>query len=287
MPDSPSVTQNTPKRGESNFLKMVDLSLFGIGLPQILLIMMVALIVFGPEKLPEIAGQIGRWVGQARAWMQEARTELQELTSVQEELMSVKQDLEDIRKDLQNTSQEVLKEIEDVRKEATVEAKDILNNKPLEQYTYEVKETSVETTTPEGNTVIEKEVTTEVSVPSVTAGFDTPDMLNASPENDAKIVQMVEDAYNEGAMQSMNGYATADLTGAALATATNGNSNGAHNHDYAPAASSMDAATVEQLQNQLRELSQSHEDLKKQFSQIILHFTEKLDRIEESVTQRT
>jgi Tat protein translocase TatB subunit len=261
---------------------MVDLSLFGIGLPQILLIMMVALIVFGPEKLPEIAGQIGRWVGQARAWMQDARNELNELTSVQEELMSVKQDLEDIRKDLQNTSQEVLKELDDVRKEATIDVKEVLNNKPLEQYTYEVKETSVETTTPEGNTIVEKEVTTEISIPAATVSSD---VLDAYPENDAKLVQLVEDAYNDGAMQAVNGYATADMSGAALAAASpNGNGNGAYSH--APAAS-VDVATIEQLQTQLRELSQSHEDLKKQFSQIILHFTEKLDRIEESVTQRT
>lgn len=263
---------------------MVDLSLFGIGLPQILLILMVALIIFGPEKLQETAGQLGRFVGKARTWMQDARNELSELTSVQEELMSVKQDLEDIRKDLQNTSQEVLKELDDVRKEATIDVKEVLNNKPLEQYTYEVKETSVETTTPDGNTIIEKEITTEVTIPAASVNLDTLDVLDASPENDAKLVQMVEDAYNEGAMQSVNSYATADMSGAALAAA-NTNGNGTYNH--APATSSVDAATVEQLQNQLRELSQSHEDLKKQFSQIILHFTEKLDRIEESVTQRT
>jgi TatA/E family protein of Tat protein translocase len=277
-----------PNVGRKQLLKMVDLSLFGIGLPQIMLILMIALIIFGPEKLQEVARQLGRWVGQARTWMQEARTELQELTSVQEELMSVKQDLEDIRKDLQNTSQEVLKELDDVRKEATVDVKEMLNNKPLEQYTYEVKETSVETTTPDGSTIVEKEITTEVTIPAATASLDTPDFVDVQPENDAKLVQMVEDAYNEGAIQSMNAYPTVDLNGVALAAATtNGNGNGAYSYDHAPATSSVDAATVEQLQTQLRELSQSHEDLKKQFSQIILHFTEKLDRIEESVTQRT
>lgn len=42
------------------------MEIFGIGITQIIFIAMVALIIFGPERLPEIAGKIGRTVGDFR-----------------------------------------------------------------------------------------------------------------------------------------------------------------------------------------------------------------------------
>lgn len=42
------------------------MNIFGIGLPELLLIGVIAMIVFGPEKLPEIMGQVGRAVAEFR-----------------------------------------------------------------------------------------------------------------------------------------------------------------------------------------------------------------------------
>ncbi len=42
------------------------MNIFGIGLPELLLIGVVAMIVFGPERLPEIMGQVGRAVAEFR-----------------------------------------------------------------------------------------------------------------------------------------------------------------------------------------------------------------------------
>ena len=49
------------------------MNIFGIGLPEMALIMIVALLIFGPKKLPEI----GRSVGKAVRGFQEASNEFQ------------------------------------------------------------------------------------------------------------------------------------------------------------------------------------------------------------------
>ena len=41
--------------------------MFDIGFSEILVIFVLALIVLGPEKLPRVAAQVGRWIGRARA----------------------------------------------------------------------------------------------------------------------------------------------------------------------------------------------------------------------------
>jgi sec-independent protein translocase protein TatB len=49
---------------------------FGIGLPEFALLAIVALLVFGPDKLPEVARQAGRMVRQVRDLAQSARTQV-------------------------------------------------------------------------------------------------------------------------------------------------------------------------------------------------------------------
>ena len=52
--------------------------MFGIGLPELAVIAFVAVIVFGPDKLPEFARQAGRMVRKVRDFANEARDELRE-----------------------------------------------------------------------------------------------------------------------------------------------------------------------------------------------------------------
>ena len=52
--------------------------MFGIGLPELMVIMVVAVIVFGPDKLPELARQAGRFVRQMRNLANNAQTQLRE-----------------------------------------------------------------------------------------------------------------------------------------------------------------------------------------------------------------
>ena len=52
--------------------------MFGVGLPELAVIMVVAVIVFGPDRLPEYARQAGRMVRQLRKFAQAAQQDLRD-----------------------------------------------------------------------------------------------------------------------------------------------------------------------------------------------------------------
>lgn len=52
--------------------------MFGIGLPELMVIAIVAVVVFGPERLPEYARQAGRFVRQLRNLANSAQSQLRE-----------------------------------------------------------------------------------------------------------------------------------------------------------------------------------------------------------------
>jgi sec-independent protein translocase protein TatB len=49
---------------------------FGVGLPEMMVIIVVAVIVFGPDRLPDFARQAGRLVRQVRQFTQAARDDI-------------------------------------------------------------------------------------------------------------------------------------------------------------------------------------------------------------------
>jgi sec-independent protein translocase protein TatB len=54
------------------------------GPSELLLLFVVALLVLGPERLPKVAGQIGRWVGRARRVADQLRRQLEREVSLSE-----------------------------------------------------------------------------------------------------------------------------------------------------------------------------------------------------------
>ncbi|GII66545.1 hypothetical protein Skr01_66300 [Sphaerisporangium krabiense] len=52
--------------------------MFGLGWPEILALVVIALLVFGPEKLPQAAQQAGRMLRQVRQMANNARNDLQD-----------------------------------------------------------------------------------------------------------------------------------------------------------------------------------------------------------------
>ncbi len=56
--------------------------MFEVGFTEIILILGIALLVLGPEKLPRLANQVGRWVGRARSMARQLRQQLDEEVSI-------------------------------------------------------------------------------------------------------------------------------------------------------------------------------------------------------------
>jgi sec-independent protein translocase protein TatB len=52
--------------------------MFGVGLPELAVIAFVAVLVFGPDKLPDFARQAGRFVRTMRQFANQARDELRD-----------------------------------------------------------------------------------------------------------------------------------------------------------------------------------------------------------------
>jgi sec-independent protein translocase protein TatB len=52
--------------------------MFEVGFTELLVIFVLALVVLGPEKLPRLAQQVGRWIGRARAMAKQFREQLED-----------------------------------------------------------------------------------------------------------------------------------------------------------------------------------------------------------------
>lgn len=66
--------------------------MFGIGMPEMLLILAIALIVIGPKKLPDLAKSLGR----ALAEFKRATSELKESLEIDSELKDIKTTFNDM-----------------------------------------------------------------------------------------------------------------------------------------------------------------------------------------------
>jgi Tat protein translocase TatB subunit len=63
--------------------------MFGIGMPEFILILAVALVVLGPKKLPELARSIGRGLAEFK----KSAEELKQSVNLEEDLKEVREDL--------------------------------------------------------------------------------------------------------------------------------------------------------------------------------------------------
>ena len=70
--------------------------MFGIGMPEMILILAVALIVIGPKKLPDLAKSLGKAMGEFK----KATSDLKESMQIDTELKDVKSAFNDLDKEI-------------------------------------------------------------------------------------------------------------------------------------------------------------------------------------------
>ncbi len=73
--------------------------MFGIGMPEMILILAIALIVIGPKKLPDLAKSLGRAMNEFKR----ATREIKDSIDVGDDLKDVKQSFDDISADLKTS----------------------------------------------------------------------------------------------------------------------------------------------------------------------------------------
>ena len=72
--------------------------MFDVGFSELLICLIVALVVLGPEKLPKLARTVGRWTGRAKGYMRNLTAELDR----ESQLSELRRELDDARRAMQD-----------------------------------------------------------------------------------------------------------------------------------------------------------------------------------------
>jgi len=74
--------------------------MFGIGFPELLIILVIALIVIGPKRLPELAKALGRGMAEFKKAVEEVKSEI----DIDTEIPDIKRDIMDSINSIESSS---------------------------------------------------------------------------------------------------------------------------------------------------------------------------------------
>jgi sec-independent protein translocase protein TatB len=102
--------------------------MFDVGFSEIFMILVIALIVIGPERLPSVAKKIGGYIGKAKRTFENVKREVQSELETEElnKRLAENNILKDSKKEIKDISDE-LKDIAKKGNEAIPETKDWKN----------------------------------------------------------------------------------------------------------------------------------------------------------------
>ena len=116
--------------------------MFDVGFWEILLILVLALVVIGPERLPGAARQAGFWVGKARRYIEGVRSEVEQELDVNE----FKRMLHNQEVQINELQQQIKSSVDDVGSEISkdIPSPDLLTDAPSHTFKDEKPEASAD-----------------------------------------------------------------------------------------------------------------------------------------------
>lgn len=92
--------------------------MFDAGLTEMMVIAVIALLVVGPERLPEVATKVGSWVGKARAFVTTTKADIErefQATEMKNLLSEQQQEIEELRNMMSSAKEDVKKDVDEVK----------------------------------------------------------------------------------------------------------------------------------------------------------------------------
>ena len=100
--------------------------MFDVGFSELVLCFLVALIVLGPQRLPPLARQLGRWTGQARSYLRHLSNELERETNAAE----LKKTLQETEAALRDQTQAMNADLKSLKDESVALKDEPRQNEP-------------------------------------------------------------------------------------------------------------------------------------------------------------
>ena len=97
--------------------------MFDAGMTEMMVIAVIALLVVGPERLPEVASKVGGWIGKAKAFVSSTKADIErefQASEMKNILSEQQQEIEELRKMVSSTQENLKSNIDD--------AKDVFEN---------------------------------------------------------------------------------------------------------------------------------------------------------------
>ena len=112
--------------------------MFGIGLPEMIVILAVALIVVGPDKLPELARSLAKGLGELKKTVNQVKENLSEETKV---ISSVQEDLQKsagkLADNLLDSETKIWRPEDEVAGDKNIDESEVIDLQPLEERPWE------------------------------------------------------------------------------------------------------------------------------------------------------
>ena len=92
--------------------------MFDAGFAEVMVIAVIALLVIGPERLPEVAAKVGGWIGKAKAFVSSTKADIErefEASEMKNLLTEQKKEIDELRQMVNETQDDFKSNVDDAK----------------------------------------------------------------------------------------------------------------------------------------------------------------------------